>query len=166
MSKPTQSTTSRVERITAGLGIDFPAGSAQPPLVRFLLATVVAVFASLGACAALVAIGTAVFPSTIGYEHFQFGDYAKLTIIGVVIAAFGWPATTFVSSRARKPYLVLAILVSIVALAPDAWLLYRGQSAQAVLVLVWMHLALAVITYTSLVFVAPQRRDGAVRPKA
>lgn len=166
MSEPTQSTTTRAERIIAGLGIDFPSGSAQPGLFRFLLATVVAVLGSLAACAALVAVGTAVFPSTIGYEHFQFGDYAKLTIIGVVIAAFGWPVTTFVSSRARKPYLVLATLVSIVALAPDAWLLYRGQSAKAVLVLVAMHLALAVITYSSLVFVAPQRRDGAVRQTA
>lgn len=157
MNEPTRSVDSRATGILARWGIDFPAGTAQPRLARFLLATVVAVLVSLAACAALVAIGTTVFPSTIGYEHFRFGDYAKLTIIGVVFASLGWPATAFVCSRARRPYLVLAVLVSIVALAPDAWILYQGQSALAVLVLVAMHAALAVITYASLVFIAPQR---------
>ena len=30
----------------------------------------------------LVVIGQAVFPGTRGYVHFQFHDYAKLTVIG------------------------------------------------------------------------------------
>ena len=34
----------------------------------------------------LARAGVAVFPATKGYAHFQFGDYAKLTIIGVLIA--------------------------------------------------------------------------------
>ena len=123
-----------------------------------MLATVLAVLLSLAACAALVVVGTAVFPATAGYGHYQFADYSKLTIIGVVIASFGWPAACYVSTRARRLYLVMAVLVSIVALAPDAWILYGGASAQAVLVLVWMHFALAVITYLSLVLIAPQRR--------
>jgi hypothetical protein len=165
MSEPIRSVDAHANGVLASWGIDFPAGTAQPRLFRFLLATVVAVLVSLAACAALVAIGTTVFPSTIGYEHFRFGDYAKLTIIGVVLASFGWPTTTFVSSRARKPYLVLAVLVSIVALAPDAWILYQGQSPLAVLVLVAMHVALAVITYASLVFIAPQRDQLAARPQ-
>jgi hypothetical protein len=45
----------------------------------------------------LVTIGTAVFPSTKGYVHFQFSDYAKLTIIGVVIACLAWPVVTRIS---------------------------------------------------------------------
>jgi hypothetical protein len=149
--------------VLARWGFDFPAGRAQPRAWRFVLATVVAVLLSLAACAALVAIGTAVFPATVGYEHYRFGDYAKLTIIGVVIASFGWPVTCYLSSRAPRPYLVLAVLVSIVALAPDAWILHGGAPAQAVLVLVWMHLALAVITYLSLVLIAPQRRPVRAR---
>lgn len=139
-------------------GLDFPNGSAQPRAWRFIVATVLAVGLSIAACAGLVAVGVRIFPSTAGYEHFQFGDYAKLTIIGVVIASLGWPAACYVSTRARRLYLVLAVLVSIAAFAPDVWILHQGQSAQAVLVLVWMHLALAVITYLSMVLIAPQRR--------
>ena len=65
---------------------DLPAGRAQPRLWRWILALCVAIVASLAACAALASIGTAVFPSTAGYPHFQFADYAKLTIIGVFFA--------------------------------------------------------------------------------
>lgn len=139
-------------------GVDFPSGAAQPRAWRFIVATVVAVGLSIAACAGLVAVGVSIFPSTAGYEHFQFGDYTKLTVIGVVIASLGWPAACYVSTRARRLYLVLAVLVSIVAFTPDVWILHQGQSAQAVLVLVWMHLALAVITYLSMVLIAPQRR--------
>ena len=46
---------------------------------------------SLAADAALVALGTTVFPATNGYVHFQFADYAKLTVIGVLIAGAAWP---------------------------------------------------------------------------
>src|SRR5487761_2333178 len=77
-------------------GFDFPAGRALPRTWRFMLATVLAVLLSLAACAALVVVGTAVFPATAGYGHYQFADYSKLTIIGVVIASFGWPAACYV----------------------------------------------------------------------
>ena len=161
----TESTSSsaRPTRALARFGLDFPSGAAQPQAWRFVVATVVAIALSIAACAGLVAIGIRVFPSTVGYEHFQFGDYTKLTVIGVVIASLGWPAACYVTTRARRLYLVLAVLVSIAALAPDAWILYQGQSAQAVLVLVWMHAALAVITYLSMVLIAPQRRRSSAR---
>ena len=136
---------------------DLPAGRAQPHLWRWILALCVAIGASLAACAALAAIGTAVFPSTVGYPHFQFADYAKLTIVGVFFACLAWPLMTLVSSRARGPFLLLTVIVTIVGLAPDAWILYKGQPAEAVLVLVAMHFALALITYPALVFIAPQR---------
>ena len=135
-------------------GLDFPSGAAQPRAWRFVVATVVAVGLSIAACAALVAVGIRVFPSTAG--HPSDAITTPMTV-SLVIASLGWPAACYVSTRARRLYLVLAVLVSIAALAPDAWILYQGQSAQAVLVLVWMHGALAVVTYLSMVLIAPQR---------
>jgi hypothetical protein len=66
------------------LRLDFPQLSVGP--IRLVLATAVAIAGSLAADALLVAIGRAVFPRTKDYEHYAFGDYAKLTIIGVAIA--------------------------------------------------------------------------------
>jgi hypothetical protein len=136
---------------------DFPAGRAQPSPLRFLLALIVAVAGSITACGLIVVATTNLFPSTVGYQHFQFSDYAKLTIIGVVLACCAWPLVTLVSSRARIPFLWLTLAVTVVGLAPDAWILYRGQPAEAVAGLVAMHVALALITYPALIFIAPQR---------
>jgi hypothetical protein len=137
---------------------DLPAGRAQPGPGRFAIATLTAIVLSLVACAVLVAIGTAVFPATAGYDHFRFGDYGKLTIIGVFLACAAWPLMSLVSSRARGPFLLLTVIVTVVGLAPDVWILYRGQSVEAVAVLAAMHGALALITYPALVYIAPQRR--------
>ena len=57
-------------------------------------------------------IGQAVFPSTRGYAHFQFADYAKLTVIGVVIACAAWPAVTRVYAAPRWLFFRLAVLVT------------------------------------------------------
>ncbi len=76
----------------------------------------VAWWSSLGVDAILVAIGEATFPSTKGYVHFAFGDYAKLTIIGVIIACMAWPVATRISSSPRWLFLRLAILVTLVLL--------------------------------------------------
>lgn len=154
----TDSTTARLFR---ALDLDFPRGRNQPALVRWILASVVAVVVSVLACGALAAAGVAWFPETAGYEHFGFVDYTKLTVIGVGLACLAWPVVTWFSSRAWKPFLWLAILVTIVGLAPDAWILYKGQPANAIGVLVLMHFAVALITYPALVFIAPQRRAEA-----
>jgi len=138
--------------------LDLPAGRLQPVLWRFLLASVVAILASLAACAILGLFGVAAFPSTAGYEHYSFADYGKFTIAGVGLACVAWPAVTWLTSRARRLYLWLAIAVTIVGLAPDGWILLRGAPAPAVFVLVLMHLALALITYPAMVFIAPQPR--------
>lgn len=144
---------------------DLPMGRSQPRAWRWAVATIVAVLLSLVACAVLVVIGRAVFPATAGYEHYAFADYGKLTIIGVVLACLAWPAVTLISSRAVRPFLLLTVVVTIVGLAPDAYILYRGQSAQAVLILVLMHIALALVTFPALVLLAPQRsRDDAAAP--
>ena len=116
---------------------------------------------SLAADAALVAIGTRVFPSTKGYVHFQFHDYARLTIIGVVIACVAWPVVCRVSSAPRWLFFRLAILVTVVLLLPDLYILHQGQPARAVCILMLMHLAIGVITYNVLVHLAPPRKRPA-----
>lgn len=139
------------------LHLDFPWGAAQPSLLRWIVATVVALGASIAACAAIAAAGIALFPSTAGYEHYRFEDYAKLTTIGVIVAAIGWPIVTLVTTRARRLFLWLAIIVTIVSFAPDLWILRGGQPAPAVADLAVMHVAVGVITYLALVVIAPQR---------
>ena len=121
------------------------------------LATVLSVALSLAADAALVAIGTRLFPSTKGYVHFQFHDYAKLTVIGVLIACAAWPVVARVSSAPRWLFFRLAIVVTLVLFLPDLYIWHQGQPAQAVLVLMAMHLAIALVTYNLLVHLAPVR---------
>jgi hypothetical protein len=143
------------------VGLDFAPTHRQPSAVRVFAATVLATVGSLVADAILVAVGKAVFPTTKGYQHYQFGDYAKLTIIGVIIACVAWPIVTRVSSRPRALYARLAVLVTIVLLLPDVWLLHKNQPARAVAVLMVMHLAIAVVTYFVIVVVAPTRSSRA-----
>jgi Family of unknown function (DUF6069) len=142
--------------------IDFTPQSPPPPL-RLLVATVVALGGSLLADWLLVKLGTHVFPSTRGFVHFQFSDYAKLTIIGVVIACAGWPIVTRLTSQPRRLFLQAAIAITIVLLAPDAYIWHNGAPGKAVFVLVWMHVAIAIVTYNALVHLAPVGR--AHRPR-
>lgn len=120
-------------------------------------ATAVSIAGSLAADALLVVIGEAVFPSTKGYQHFQFPDYAKLTVIGVVIACAAWPAVTRISSSPRWLFLRMAAAVTLVLWLPDVAILFAGQNARAVAVLFVMHLAIAVVTYNALVHIAKTR---------
>jgi hypothetical protein len=136
-------------------GIDFRPRHAQPRASRVVLATLAAVAGSLAADALLVAIGQAVFPSTRGYVHFQFHDYARLTVIGVIVACAAWPVVTRISAVPRWLFFRLAILVTLVLWLPDVYILYRGQPADAVAILVLMHLAIALVTYNLLVRLAP-----------
>lgn len=137
--------------------VDFAPRHRQPSMLQVLLATLVSLAGSLGVDAALVAIGTAMFPSTKGYVHFQFHDYARLTIIGVIIACGAWPIVTRISSAPRWLFFRLAILVTLVLWVPDLYILATGQPANAVAVLMCMHLAIALVTYNALVHVAPIR---------
>lgn len=139
--------------------VDLAPPHRQPSTGRVLLATTTAVVASLLCDAVLVSIGQAMAPSTKGYEHFAFTDYAKLTVIGVIVACAAWPMATRVTSAPRWLFSRLAVLVTLVLLLPDAWLLTRHQPSKAVAVLVAMHLAIAVVTYASLVILAPVRAD-------
>jgi len=134
--------------------VDFAPAHRQPSIWRVLVALVVSIVGSLAADALLVAIGTAIFPSTKGYVHFQFHDYAKLTVIGVVIACIAWPVVTRVSSAPRWLFFRLAILVTLVLWLPDLYILDLGQPGRAVAVLMVMHLAIALVAYNSLVHIA------------
>ncbi|MFY9934668.1 MAG: hypothetical protein WAK82_42355 [Streptosporangiaceae bacterium] len=144
-----------LKQLASTAGIDFRPRHAQPRISRVALATLAAVAGSLAADALLVVIGQAIFPGTRGYVHFQFHDYAKLTVIGVIIACAAWPVVTRISSDPQWLFFRLAILVTLVLWLPDVYILYRHQPADAVAVLFLMHLAIALVTFNLLVRLAP-----------
>jgi hypothetical protein len=137
--------------------VDLAPRHRQPSALMVAVATVASLVGSLLADAALVAVGTAVFPSTKGFVHFRFSDYARLTVIGVVVACIAWPIVTRISSAPRWLYLRLAVVVTLVLLVPDVWILTHGEPATAVAVLMTMHLAIAVVTYNCMVRIARVR---------
>jgi hypothetical protein len=143
----------------AAFRVDFAPEHKQPTAARVLLATIVSLAGSLSADAVLVAIGTRIFPSTSGYVHFHFSDYARLTVVGVVIACVAWPVVTRISSAPRWVFFRMAVLVTAVLWLPDLYILAKGQRPKAVLVLMVMHLAIALVTYNALVHLAPARRS-------
>jgi hypothetical protein len=137
--------------------LDFAPEHGQPSGGRVALATVASLAGSLLADALLVVIAQAVFPGIKGYSHFQFADYGKLTVIGVIIACVAWPVTTRITSRPRWMFFRMAILVTLVLWLPDVYILVKGQPAKAVGFLFAMHLAIALVTYNVLVRLAPVR---------
>ncbi|MBW4040745.1 MAG: hypothetical protein HIU86_01270 [Acidobacteria bacterium] len=145
-------------RFATALRADLPGVAGTPTLPRFLLAAVLSVLLSLAACAAVAAATVALVPSLSGYGHLAWQDWTKLTVIGIVLASLGWPIAGAIWSRARGPFLILTVLVTVVSLAPDVWILWQGQPAGGVVSLMVMHVAVAVVTYPTLVLVAPQRR--------
>ena len=148
---------STFERALTFSKIDVAPAHRPPSTGRVVLSTVLSIGGSLLINALLVSVGTVLIASTRGYAHFQFSDYAKLTVIGVLIACAAWPVVTRVSSSPRWLFLRLAILVTLVLCVPDLWLLARGQPADAVAMLLTMHLAVALVTYNVLVHVSPVR---------
>jgi hypothetical protein len=154
------------ERALALARIDFSPPHRPPVWWRVALATVLSLAGSLGADALIVFIGTRLLPSTKGYVHFQFHDYARLTIIGVLIACAAWPVVARISSDPRWLFFRLAILVTLVLLLPDVYIWHQGSPIQAVGVLVVMHVAIALVTYNLLVNVAPVRSLRSARRSA
>ncbi len=152
-----------LRRAASLVRLDFAPQHAQPSVWRVLLATAASIAGSLAADAILVAIGTTVFPATRGYVHFQFSDYGKLTVIGVLIASVAWPVTTRITSAPRWLFLRMAILVTLVLWLPDLYILHLGQPPRAVAVLMLMHLAIGVVTYSLLTRVAPVGSPGRKR---
>ena len=155
-----------LNRLASLARVDFAPQHRQPSAGRVLLATVASVAGSLAADAILVVIGKAVFPSTKGFAHFQFSDYAKLTVIGVVVACVAWPVVTRVSSAPRWLFFRLAVLVTLVLLLPDLYILHMGEPAKGVAVLMVMHVTIALVTYNLLVHLAPARPVAGGSPAA
>jgi hypothetical protein len=147
-----------IHRALALVGVDFPSERWQPERLWFAVAALVSIIGSLAADVVLVAIGTAAFPATKGYSHFRFSDYGKLTVVGVVIACVAWPIVTRISSSPRWLFFRLAVVVTLFLWLPDLYILWKGQPAKAVAVLIVMHLAIAVVTYNALIHVSPARR--------
>jgi len=131
---------------------------------RLAMASVLSVVLSLAADAALVAIGTRVFPATKGFVHFQFADYAKLTVIGVLIACAAWPVVVRLCAAPRWLFFRLAIVVTLVLFLPDVYIWLQGEPGKAVAVLMAMHVAIALVTYNLLVHLAPVRPLGRPAP--
>jgi hypothetical protein len=134
--------------------VDFPRSTPQPSVLSLVIATVASIVGSLLADAALAAAAVRMFPSTRGYPHFQVADYSKLTVVGVLIACAAWPAVTRISSTPRWLFFRLAVLVTLFLLLPDIYIYLKGQPAEAVAVLMAMHVAIALVTYNMLVHVA------------
>ena len=147
----------KVPELLRWLRVDFRPAHQQPSAARLLIATVVSLAGSLLADALLVAIGTSIYPASKHYVHFQFHDYARLTIVGVLFACIAWPIVTRISSAPRWIFLRLAILVTLVLFAPDLWILKQGQPAHDVAILMCMHVAIALVTYNALVRIATIR---------
>ena len=152
-----------IDRALRLFRVDFAPAHRQPLTTSILLATAVAIGGSLAVDALLVTIGQAIFPSTRGYVHFQVHDYARLTVIGVVIACAAWPVVTRISSAPRWLFLRMAVAVTLVLWLPDVYILERGQPPRAVAVLFVMHLAIALVTYNCLVHIAGTRPSVVAR---
>lgn len=152
-----------LSRLATMARLDFAPRHRPPAASRVLAATAGSIVGSLAADAVLVTIGQAIFPSTRGYVHFQFPDYARLTVIGVLIACAAWPVVTRITSAPRWMFFRMATLVTLVLWLPDLYILYRGAPGEAVAVLMAMHVAIALVTYNLLVRVAPARPLSRVR---
>ena len=77
--------------------------------------------------------------------------------MGVLIACAAWPVVARISSAPRWLFFRLAVLVTLVLFLPDVYIWHQGQPAQAVIVLMAMHVAIALVTYNLLVHLAPVR---------
>lgn len=144
-------------RLAELVHLDFAPRHRQPNGSAVVVATIVALAGSLIVDAILVALGEALWPGLRGYVHFRFTDYAKLTVIGVLIACAAWPITTRITSMPRWMFVRMAVAVTLVLYLPDLYLLVLGDPGKAVLVLMAMHLAIALVTYNALVRIAPVR---------
>jgi hypothetical protein len=136
-----------------------PASHAVPPTLRQVAAAgLTAAAVSLAADLVLVAVGRAVFTVPASFGKFAFGTYAVLTVLGVAGATAAWWAVTRLSSRPQWLLTRLAVLVTALLLIPDFLLLgTQGNPTGPVAILMLMHLAIAGITYLTLVKVAPAR---------
>jgi hypothetical protein len=161
---PHVNSNSKIHQLLQYFKVDFSPSHRQPATGRFVVASAVALVGSLVADAALVALGSKLFPSIKHYGHFQFHDYARLTVIGVIFACIAWPVVTRISSAPRWLFFRMAVVVTLVLFSPDFYILRQGQPFKAVAILLCMHVAIALVTYQALVRIAPARTKATVEP--
>jgi len=157
MSTPRSSLAQRASRL-AGTG---PAPQAAPPTHRCLAAASLAAAAvSLAADIVLATAGRTAFTVPASFGKFSFATYGLLTVLGVIGATVTWGALTRLSSRPKWLLTRLALLATALFLIPDFLLLGTpGNPTGPVVILMLMHLAIAAITYTALINIAPVRGD-------
>ena len=133
---------------------------AAPPTYRRLAAAgFIAAVISLAADVVLAAAGPAAFTVPVSFSKFSFGSYGLLTVLGIAGATATWWAVTRLSSRPKWLLTRLAAGVTALFLIPDFLLLGTPANPTGpVAVLMLMHLAIAAITYTALITIAPVRR--------
>jgi len=138
----------------AGIG---PAAATIPPAHwRLAAAGLAAAAVSLAADIVLATVGRAAFTVPASFGKFSFGTYALLTVLGIAGATATWGAVTRLSSRPKWLLTRLAALVTALFLIPDFLLLGTPANPTGpVIILMLMHLAIAVITYTALITLAP-----------
>jgi hypothetical protein len=114
---------------------------------------------SLAADVELAAVGRAVFTVPASFGKLGFGSYALITVLGAAGATVAWGVLTRLSSRPRWLLTRLTALVTAIFLIPDFLLLGTpGNPAGPVMILMLMHLAMAAITYTTLIKISPAAR--------
>jgi hypothetical protein len=150
--------TSGLQRLMHWARVDFPDPVRPAKTSSVVVATLVALVVSLIADALLVFVGREAFPSSAHYSHFAFFDYGSLTAIGVLGAGATWAAVTKISSAPRWLLARLALVVSVLLLLPDLWLLAKHEPVGGVGILMCMHVVIAVVTFFSLVWLAPEGR--------
>ena len=139
--------------------------AAPPGHRRLAAAGLAAMVVSLVADVVLAEAGRAAFTVPASFGKFSFGTYGLLTVLGIAGATATWGAVTRLSSRPKWLLTRLAALVTALFLIPDFLLLGTpGNPTGPVVILMLMHLAIAAITYTALIKVAPARNEQG-RPK-
>lgn len=132
----------------------------RPSLGRCAVGIILGVALSLFVNWLIVGAAEALFPSTRGFPHFQFEDYARLTVVGAFIACLGWPVLTRVSSSPLFVYLWIAVLGTLILWLPDVYILVvLHEPAPAVAVLAVMHLVVPLASVLTMISVAPMPRS-------
>lgn len=138
--------------------LDFRPSARQPSIPVTALAIAVGVLFSVAVNFLIVHVAIGLFPTLADYEHFRFTDYARLTVVGALIACVGWPILTRVSSAPVRVYVTLAVLGTLVLWLPDLYILFvLREPAHAVATLMVMHVAVPLVSCASMIAIARQQ---------
>lgn len=152
-----QRMSARAEQLATWSTFDWSPDHLPPPRRRIALATTAALAGSILADGVLVATAERLFPSLRSFAHFSPLVWVALTVVGVLGACAAWPVVAAVTRRPQWLFCWMAFAVTLTLWLPDTILLAQRQPGRAVAVLMLMHLAIAVVTFESLVRIAPVR---------